>query len=74
MESEVDELDIDCLNLLSVDPNNLLGKTFNKDIHGDPHKFKIIEETEEGKYLCQVGDGEHEDMLTYNEVMDHVHN
>ena len=73
LDSEVDNLDIDCLTLPTVDPNELLGKPFIRDVHGSPHKFKVIEETDEGKYLCQVGDSHCEEILTYNEVMDHVH-
>ena len=73
LESEDDDLDIDCLTLPMVDPNKLLGKSFIRDVHDSPHKFKVIEETDEGKYLCQVGDSHCEEILTYNEVMDHVH-
>ena len=72
LESEADGLDIDCLTLPMVDPNEILGKTFIRNVHGSPHKFKVMEETEEGKYLCQVGDSHCEEILTYNEVMDHV--
>ena len=57
-----------------MDPNELLGKTIIKDVHGNPHKSKIIEESEEGNDLCQVSDSHCEEILTYNEVMEHVHN
>ena len=72
LESECQHLDIDCLRLPTVDPKEVIGRTFIKNVQGQPHKFKVIEETDEHKYLCQIGDSHREEILNYNEIMDHA--
>ena len=72
LESEYQHLDIDCLRLPTVDPKEVIGRTFIKNVQGQLHKFKVIEETDEQKYLCQIGDSHREEILNYNEIMDHV--
>ncbi len=72
LASEVDHLDQSRLRLPTIDPNQIMGKQFIKNVHGNPHKAKVIEELEEGKYLVKIGDGEREEILTYNEILDYI--
>ena len=61
----MDTLNISQLNLPEFNPQDLLGKEDIKDINGHPHKIKVKEQIEEGKYLAEVGDGTKEEIVTY---------
>jgi len=57
----------------TIDPNNIVGYQFIKNHNGFPHKAKVIEPMEDGtKYLVALGDGEREEILTYNEILNLV--
>ena len=47
LESEVDCLDINRLTLPTVDPTNILGAKFIKEVHSHPHKCEVIEELDD---------------------------
>ncbi|HEY9708217.1 MAG TPA: hypothetical protein V6D48_08435 [Oculatellaceae cyanobacterium] len=56
-----------------IDPKNIIGFEFVKTHNGFPHKAKVIEELEEpGKFLVALGDGEREEIMEYNEIMNFV--
>ena len=69
---EADVLDIDRLTLPTVDPAEIIGTKFIKEIHGHPHKCKVMEELDDAKYLVRVGDGQREEILTYNKILSHA--
>ena len=56
-----------------IDPENMVGFQFVKEHNGFPHKVKVIEELEEpGKFLVGLGDGDREEIMEYNEIMNFV--
>ena len=58
---------------LLIDPENMIGFQFVKEHNGFPHKAKVIEEMEElGKFLVAIGDGDREEIIEYNEIMNFV--
>ena len=67
--SESDCIDKDKLTLPTINPENIVGKKFIHIINDNPHKAKVIEELEDRKYLVQIADGEQEEILTYNEIL-----
>ena len=52
-----------------MDPADIIGTKFIKEIHGHPHKCKVTEALDDTKYLVKVGDGQQEEILTYNEIL-----
>ena len=66
LESEADVIDIEKLSLPTVDPADIIGTKFIKEIHGHPHKCEVTEALDDAKYLVKVGDGQREEILTYN--------
>ena len=72
MESEVDHLDIYKLNLPIMDPQDMLGRKFIKEVYSQPHKCEVIKELDDAEYLIRVGDGQHGELLTYNKILDHA--
>ena len=47
-----------------------MGYQFIKEHNKFPHKAKVIEALEDGtKYIVQLGDGDREEILTYNEII-----
>ena len=73
LESEADVLDIDRLSLPTIDPTEIISTKFIKEIHGHPHKCEVVEELDNAKYLVKVGDGQCEEILTYNKILSHTH-
>ena len=59
------------LQVLPVfDPMDIVGKTFIKTHNGFPHKAEVLKPMEDGsKFLVALGDGEREEILTYNDIM-----
>ena len=72
LESETDTIDVTQLNLSDVDPQEVIGRAYIKDINGHPHKIKVKEQLGEGKHLAEVGDDTKEETITYNEILDHA--
>ena len=53
-----------------IDFLNIIGYQFVKTYNGFPHKAKVIELMEdETKYLVALGDGDREEIMTYNETL-----
>ena len=51
-------------------PNNNVRYQFIKEHNNFPHKAKVIEALDNGtKYLVEIGDGDREEVLTYNEIV-----
>ena len=51
-------------------PKDIVGFQFIKKHNGFPHKAKVIETMDEGdKFLVSLGDGEREEIITYNEIL-----
>jgi hypothetical protein len=49
---------------------DIIGKQFIKTHNGFPHKAEVLQPMEDGtKFLIALGDGEREEILTYNEIM-----
>ena len=56
-----------------IDPLNIIGYQFVKTHNGFPHKAKVIEALEDGtKYLVALGDGDREEIMTYNDILNLV--
>ena len=56
-------------------PENIVGYQFIKEHNNTPHRAKVIETLDDGaKYLVQIGDGDREEILTYNEIVNLVEN
>ena len=51
---------------------DILGRKFIKNVHGDPHKAEVKEQLDETRFLVSIGDGEREEIMTYNEIHDYV--
>ena len=59
----------------TIDPNNIVGFQFIKEHNEFPLKAKVLESLDNGsKYLVALGDGDQEEILTYNEIMELVNN
>ncbi|HEY9706866.1 MAG TPA: reverse transcriptase domain-containing protein, partial [Oculatellaceae cyanobacterium] len=59
--------------VVHIQPEHIVGLQFIKNHNGFPHRAKVTEQMEDGsKYLVALGDGEREEILTYNEIMDYV--
>ena len=57
----------------TIDPLNIIGYQFVKNHNGFPHKAKVIEPLEDGtKYLVALGDGDREEIMTYNDILNLV--
>ncbi len=70
--SVTDDLDQARLNLPIFNPAEMVGQKFIKDVNQLPHKAKVIEQLGDGKYLIQIADGDREEIMTYNEIVDHI--
>ena len=58
---------------IMIDPENMIGFQFVKEYNGFPHKANVSEELEEsGKFLVGIGDGDREEIMEYNEIMNFV--
>ena len=58
---------------VTVDPENMVGFQFVKEHNGFPHKARVLQEMEEpGKYLVAIGDGDREEIMEYNDIMNFV--
>ena len=58
-----------------IDPLNIIGFQFVKNHNGFPHQAKVIEPLEDGtKYLVAIGDGDREEIMTYNDILNLVEN
>ena len=55
-----------------MDLQDILGRECIKEIHSHPHKFEFIEELDDAKYLFRVGGRQHEEILTYNKILDNT--
>ena len=54
---------------------NIIGYQFVKEHNGFPHKAKVIEALDDGtKYLVSLGDGDREEIMTYNDILNLVEN
>jgi len=60
------------LKMPYVDPKNLIGFKFISSIDGNPFFTQVKEQLEDNKYLVSLGDGEREDIMTYNQIMDMI--
>ena len=69
--AESDVIDAAKLVLPTVNPADILGKKFIKQVNGHPHKAEVVETLENGKFLVKIGDGDREDIMAYNEILDH---
>ena len=71
IESEADQLDPSKLKYPVVDPNDLLGFTFTHSQDDGEYKAKVIEHLEDvDAFLLSLGDGDREDIITYNDLVD----
>ena len=59
-------------DLPTFDPSDIVGKKFLKDVNGSPHKAEVVEEVDQINFKVVIGDGDREEILTYNEIMDFV--
>ena len=71
LESEADVLDPSRLRYPVVDPDELIGFTFIKQQDDGEYKAEVIEQIEDSdKFLLSLGDGEREDIIEYNDLID----
>lgn len=59
-------------DLPTFDPTEIVGKKFLKDINGNPHKAEVVEQVDPTRFKVVIGDGDREEILTYNEIMDFI--
>ena len=70
--------------MVIIDPSELVGRTFlvDKD-DGQRHWARIVEALEDHgakvdgnnyRFRCSLNNDEYEELLTYNQVMDHIEN
>ena len=69
--SEADVLDQNKLTLPTIKPCELLGNKYIKKTNRSPHKVEVKEMLEDNKFLIDIADGEREEIMTYNELMDY---
>jgi hypothetical protein len=67
-----------------IDPANLIGRTFLKDLDdGERHRVQIVQlvddhldkvkrDPERIKYLCKTKEGEREELISYNEILSYL--
>jgi hypothetical protein len=71
--------------MVTIDPKDLIGRTFLKDTEEDGRRFRarvvraIVEKEEDQKkgpeyvkFLCEVPDAMTNEILTYNEILDRI--
>ena len=59
--------------LPTFDPQDIIGKKFIKHHNGIPHKAEVLEPMEDGaKFLVALGDGDREEIMTYNDILNLV--
>jgi hypothetical protein len=86
-QNEVDDSDpsVKSRTMVTIDPADLIGRTFLKDTEEDGQRFRarivktILDEDEERqkdpqyiKFLCSVDGDTADEILSYNEVLDHI--
>ncbi|MGH7974690.1 MAG: hypothetical protein ACREBR_04130, partial [bacterium] len=54
---------------LQVDPKDLVGYRFIKDFRGDPFAARVVEHLEDGRYRVELGDGDREEIMVYNDLV-----
>ncbi|MGH7974438.1 MAG: hypothetical protein ACREBR_02835, partial [bacterium] len=54
---------------LHIDPKDLVGYRFIKDFRGDPFAARVVEKLDENRYRVELGDGEREEIMVYNELV-----
>ena len=60
-------------HLLIIDPENMIEFQSVQEHNDFLHKAKVIEKMEEpGKFLVAIGDGDREEIMEYNEIMNFV--
>ncbi|MGH7974356.1 MAG: reverse transcriptase domain-containing protein [bacterium] len=57
---------------LSVNPKDLVGYRFITEVRGDPFAARVVERLEDDKYRVELGDGEREEIMVYNELVNLV--
>ncbi|MGH3053882.1 MAG: chromo domain-containing protein, partial [Gaiellaceae bacterium] len=57
---------------LNVDPKDLVGYRFITDFRGEPFAAKVVEHLENGKFRVELGDGEREEIMIYNDLIELV--
>ena len=68
--AESDVVPIERRRLPSIDPSELLGHNFLHTHQDSPYKATVVDITDDNKFVVALGDGEHEEIMTYNELMD----
>ena len=71
--------------MITIDPKDLLGRTFLKDAEEDGQRFrarvvravidnedKVNKGSEYMKFICEVPGSTVDEIFTYNEILDHI--
>ena len=71
--------------MVTIDPKDLIGRTFLKDSEEDGQRFRarvvraVVEKEEDRqkgseymKFICEVPNSSVDEILTYNEILDHI--
>jgi len=67
-----DQIPMAQLKLPFIDPENLIGFKFIADYGGSPYFTQVKEKVDSNKYLVASGDGEHKDILSYNQIINMI--
>ena len=67
-----DSIPINQLRLPHIQPEDLIGFKFVSKIGEDAFSAQVKEKLEDERYLVSFGDGQREEVMSYNTIMEHV--
>ena len=73
-QTKADVVPIERLSMPSINPHKIVGEKFITTLNRDAFRAEVKEHRGDDKFLVQFGEGDHEEILTYNYVLDMINN